>query len=200
MGAARSLRNYVGAITRVYRRSGEHFCGICRSGYHSDSAAHQCLRDCFTEYMQLSPVVRKPNGKEFRCRLCARDYTDANAAQACAVACRTEVENKFKRLAELEGVDLTAGAPRRASRLRKWQVIATPQKQQPAEENIPLDIAPPTETPEETATSAAAQEPEKKKKPDKKWVREGAEYVCTICQKHYYTKVETQQCFDSHPD
>ncbi len=32
----------------------------------------------------------------------------------------------------------------------------------------------------------------------KKYFRDGAKYVCKVCKKKYFTKVEVEQCFDSH--
>lgn len=32
----------------------------------------------------------------------------------------------------------------------------------------------------------------------KKFVRDGAKYVCVHCKKGVFTKMEVEQCFDSH--
>ena len=45
---------------------------------------------------------------------------------------------------------------------------------------------------------ATADEPRKKPKPEKKFTRDGAKYVCTVCQEQYFTRVEVGKCYDGH--
>jgi hypothetical protein len=32
-----------------------------------------------------------------------------------------------------------------------------------------------------------------------KFIRDGAKYVCKRCKAKYFTKIEVEKCFDSHP-
>ena len=56
-----------------------------------------------------------------------------------------------------------------------------------------------TDGTEKAEEPAAAAEPRKKPKPKKRFTRDGAKYVCTVCLEQYFTRVEVGKCYDGHP-
>ncbi|MBM4253965.1 MAG: hypothetical protein FJ146_18515 [Deltaproteobacteria bacterium] len=75
---AQALTNFdrAGSVRRVLRRGDQHVCGLCRNEYVDVTVAHACVVRCWTEFLAMSPSIKRTKGKsiQYRCRFCARDY------------------------------------------------------------------------------------------------------------------------------
>lgn len=213
-----------GAIKRVLRR-GQHFlCGLCRSAYADESDAVGCLTECWSDLLRLDPVMPRRRGLStiFRCRFCARDHATRQEADACAQECRgrqqarhdAELElyaaldvlpapRKFKRRASTQTMLVAAPLRRKPSVAAPAQAVTTSQT---ANDSKPISAGSASvagnqaaaEAPVATKGPSAVAAPPAKKKGDKPFFRDGAEYVCHGCSKRYFTRLEVTNCFESH--
>lgn len=195
-------------IRKVICRDDTYICSICRSEYKSKVEANNCLNHCWYDVQNLYPVVlRKLNGRHvvFRCHFCCRDYKDEADALSCARRCQGD-RNQLHVHEQLLN-DLPIEAPSyRPSRLRLVALKATPLRtslpkaQDDVEETLETqdeDVSE-VEMPDDAAPPAAP----RKTKADfpKQWIRMDAKYQCCYCKKLFFTKMETESCFNGHFD
>jgi hypothetical protein len=133
----RDFSNNAGSIRRVVRRGSIFICGLCRDQYDSEELAFECLNECWQEFLSLSPVIArlKKLRRVYRCRFCARDYSQFQMATSCARDCR--VKQKAQHETDLQLVDLSA-LPQRKPRVAKPKAILT--MVQPARRIKPKDF------------------------------------------------------------
>jgi len=210
----RQLTNNSGIILPVIRkvicRDDAYICSICRSEYKSMVEANNCLNHCWFDVQNLYPVVlRKLHGRNvvFRCHYCCRDYKDESDALSCARRCQGD-RNRLHVHEQILN-DLPIEAPsHRPSRLRLVTLKTVPLKNsQPkakddaaerfeskaqeglAEVEIPEEAPPPPQAPRKTKADFP-----------KQWIRMDAKYKCCYCKKLFFTKMETESCFNGHFD
>lgn len=192
-----------GTIKRVLRRGRRHLCGLCRASYDSENGAVSCLADCWGELLKLDPVIQRRRGRKmlYRCRFCARDHARSDDARECASDCRARQEAQHAAEMALFASDDIFPKPRRLPRKKAAPpvMIAAPARPAKKKAEVPAEVVvAPEAAPQATPAPAPVEGEAKKPKPDKAFFRDGAEYVCTICQEHFFTKLEVQACFDAH--
>lgn len=192
-------------IRKVICRDETFICSICRSEYHNKVEANNCLNHCWYDVQNLYPVVlRKLNGRHvvFRCHFCCRDYKDESEALACARRCQGD-RNQLHVHEQLLN-DLPIEAPsHRPSRLRLVALKAAPAH--PLAKPKDVEHTPTVSEDEESDIEIPSENPDvapRKSKADfpKQWVRMDAKYQCCYCKKLYFTKMETEACFNGHFD
>lgn len=201
-------------IRKVICRDDNFICSICRSEYKSKVEANNCLNHCWYDVQKLYPVVlRKLNARQvvFRCHFCCRDYKDETDALRCAHRCQSE-RNQLHVHEQLLN-DLQIEAPtHRPSRIRLVAMKAAPQHPlTKAKKDEPKAV----ETHEMATAESAAIEmtdaevpgntpelPPRRTKAafPKPWVRMDAKYQCGYCRSQFFTKMETEACFNGHFD
>jgi hypothetical protein len=194
-------------IRKVICRDDFFVCSICRSEYKSKVEANNCLNHCWYDVQQLYPVVlRKINGRHvvFRCHFCCRDYKDESEALNCARRCQGErnqlhvheqllndlpIEAPSHRPSRIRLVAMKA-APTRPAKARELEEDHVEQADEGLVENVDLTL------------EADAPSGPRKSKADfpKAWVRMDAKYQCCYCRSLFFTKMETEACFNGHFD
>lgn len=213
----------IGIFRRVVRCEGAFICGLCRGQYQHEPEALSCLRRCWSEVLQSEGVLtyRERAGLRYKCRFCARRHEQRQAAQECAEACKSRFQQRqefeFALLVhEAEG-DLPPPPVRRSARKVQPSLRLLPSavKKTKKPRPQPVLVAAPTPAPQlgaeagvvsaDVAASDAPMEAVPKVKTvrdisrDKDvFYREGAKYMCKVCSKDYFTKLEVQQCYMSH--
>ena len=138
------------AFRRVFKQDGTYRCGICRTGYKTTDDAHNCLSQCWQDFLNSEPVIRRSyHGKpEFRCKLCARDYGSYAEAKDCFALCREKAGPRFEQEIKLSQVDITADfvRPKRSFKRPKLVAVAAPQPVLAKEQQTSSDDS---KTPEE---------------------------------------------------
>jgi len=214
---ARQLTNsgiVLPVIRKVICRDDVYICSICRSEYKTKVEANNCLNHCWYDVQNLYPVVlRKLNGRYvvFRCHFCCRDYKDETDALSCARRCQGD-RNQLHVHEQLLN-DLPIEAPtHRPSRIRLVAMKAVPQRplakakvDEPAVEQTPetADVeVPDIEMSDAELPPDAPELPPRKTRADfpKPWVRMDAKYQCCCCRSQFFTKMETEACFNGHFD
>ena len=210
---------------RVIRRGHASVCGMCLSSYGDHESAHKCLVACWQVFRRLPPVVprlkAKVGGHEvtYRCRLCSRDYESAAEAASCAAACLRRSDLDFDD-DDLDGVGNHSG-PRWRPRQDRFMAVARRRAAATGKIGVaepsamPNPVAPPAAPPAAPPVGAGAapkppaptdggggDAPEETKlkvfDPNDPFFRDGAFYVCRVCSKRFYTRVEVTSCFNSH--
>ncbi|WP_141735824.1 hypothetical protein [Oligoflexus tunisiensis] len=193
-------------IRKVICRDDFFVCSICRSEYKSKVEANNCLNHCWFDVQQLYPVVlRKLNGRHvvFRCHFCCRDYKDESEALSCARRCQGD-RNQLHVHEQLLN-DLPIEAPtHRPSRIRLVAMKTMPVRpaKSKAPEEDPVEQVDDVQEDVESPLEADAPVSQQRTKADfpKPWVRMDAKYQCCYCKKLFYTKMETETCFNGHFD
>ena len=216
------------AMRRVVRRGSEFICGVCRSSHAGPSHANDCLRSCWSRYT-ATPVesLKKKSSILWRCRCCHREYSVQEQAGKCALECSGQLKMSYYSLSVTEA-DLSENANRRVmapqSRLSlaksviKGTATASPKlHMNPGGGKVPKTYAPELTpdidlvsgmTSNDTAkTIMKSPEPtpkieaktQKPKDATKKFIREGARYVCVVCNTKFFTKNEVEACWEVHP-
>lgn len=193
-------------IRKVICRDDTYICSICRSEYKSKVEANNCLNHCWYDVQSMYPVVlRKLNGRHvvFRCHFCCRDYKDESDALSCARRCQGD-RNQLHVHEQLLN-DLPIEAPtQRPSRIRLVAMKVMPNQQTaPQAEKVEEQIDEMDEGVSEVEVPDEALPPESRKsKADfpKQWIRMDAKYQCCYCKKLFFTKMETEACFNEHFD
>ncbi len=201
-------------VKRVVRSGGGFVCGICHRRHEQREEAESCLEGCLAGYFEMNPIVPVPgtSGGRVRCLFCGREYGDPSLAHHCAEGCKA----KFLGARHAErGVALPLKA--RRSVVSRSMVMMKMGMHSPANNaargvaaaeevsrNVPepeivksAPSAPVAEAPAEGEAEAAPQKKKDRNAPTH--IRNGAKYVCTVCNKEYFTKVEVTQCWESHP-
>ena len=222
------LPSGAGAICRVIRQGSVYLCGMCRSPYASFSHGMSCVQDCWEEVLRLDPVIARRQGRNavlYRCRFCARDYPSRELASHCATDCRERFKIRFalemeawgqvedltskplgrrlpRRSLQLVPMPVTRKKPRKdgeAKNTREGDAAHEPETSHTKKEESPGET-PSSPVPAADATPTAAAKPAVKEKraPSEPFSRNGAQYVCNMCQKKYFTKDEVVTCFESH--
>lgn len=190
-------------IRKVISRDDVYICSLCRSEYTSKVEANTCLNHCWYEVQELYPVVlRKLNGRHvvFRCHFCCRDYRDETDALNCARRCQGERNSLHIREQLLNDLPLEAPTPR-PSRIRlvamKPMAAKIPSKQKESGNETYEEDVSEVEIPDDAPSA-----PPRKSKADfpKQWIRLNEKYQCCYCKSLYYTKMETEGCFNHHFD
>lgn len=169
---AQALTNFdrAGSVRRVLRRGDQHVCGLCRNEYGDVTVAQACVVRCWTEFLAMSPVIKRTKGKsiQYRCRFCARDYLAEDEAVACGHACRGKLMADFELESMLtEEVGAIPASPPKRVRPRLRMVYLQPprviKKKAPEAESDAAHAAVPETTDAaapvpEGATQVAAEE------------------------------------------
>lgn len=219
MGALKLYQRRAGTIRRVVRVSGHFVCGLCRNPYAELRVARGCLEQCWDDVLALDPVLlKKYHGQlEHRCRFCARDYLARDEAERCAEECMGKSNRKAQAEAKLGGAEERPLVRQKFSRkmLMKSVVPVTTLKKKLMKNKVetgPVDPvfldAPPVEDGPAGRSgnnnepivdrSVAAGVAPKKPKPSDIFYRDGAKYVCQLCHKKYFTKLEVTDCWEAH--
>lgn len=195
-------------IRKVICRDDTYICSICRSEYKSKVEANNCLNHCWYDVQNLYPVVlRKLNGRHvvFRCHFCCRDYKDETDALSCARRCQGD-RNQLHVHEQLLN-DLPIEAPsHRPSRIRLVAMKATPvrtsvPKEQERDEDQVEEMDEAVSEVDIPADEEAPSAPRKTKADfPKQWIRMDAKYQCCYCKNLFFTKMETEACFNGHFD
>ncbi len=211
-------------IRKVICRDDTFICSICRSEYKTKVEANNCLNHCWYDVQNLYPVVlRKLNGRYvvFRCHFCCRDYKDESDALSCARRCQGE-RNQLHVHEQLLN-DLPIEAPsHRPSRIRLVAMKTAPIRAsipKAVENDDPVESVErveavegvePVQPVEQDSDDMAEIEipddavppPPRKTKADfpKPWIRMDAKYQCCYCKSLFFTKMETESCFNGHFD
>lgn len=207
-------------IRRVLAQGGQFVCGICRRTHPALNSAYACLQTCWDEFLGEPPVARRRGrgGIVFRCRLCGKHFGDIEPAVACAERCLNRSDAIFTELIEAEQMTNLDQNGKQIS-LRSWQSLALNRKTIPrwsfkrkaapaAIGTRPEKVAKAGQTTGEVAapidkTDTMAQAPDTRRKKTgfkQAWRRDDAKYVCEFCGTYFYTKMETNACFDAHFD
>jgi hypothetical protein len=206
-------------IKIVYRQGKKFVCGMCRNTYQSAKEAKSCLRDDIERMVNLQPVQVVKRGDEiaYRCSICARDYDNHEQAFSCARECKYELDKKRVLEEKITGIplkppDLKKFTKRAPVAISIQQVTKLSLKRKDLEHkpaSIDESVKAPTQLEELTSAEAKGAEksaaPQASKKPAakvindrEKFYREDAKYVCSSCNKKFFTKIEVEQCFDGH--
>ncbi|MDQ3233151.1 MAG: hypothetical protein M3Q07_15140 [Pseudobdellovibrionaceae bacterium] len=192
-------------IRKVICRDDCYICSICRSEYKTKVEANNCLNHCWYDVQTLYPVVlRKLNGRHvvFRCHFCCRDYKDESDALSCARRCQGDRNQLHVHEQLLNDLPLEAPTHRPSHiRLVAMKTMAARPVTQPQDHEESLDQAELVESEVEIPNETSEQKPGKTKADfPKTWVRMDAKYQCLYCKKMYFTKMETESCFNGHFD
>lgn len=211
-------------IRKLISQGSSFSCSLCRSSYENRSEALSCLSSCWEELGHRHPVhVNHHLGQKtlYRCQYCSRDYETDPEALSCAQQCRERINILHER--ELQAISI------RPSTRRPRPILRTPRLAHPAQPAArfkdkagaaPLASPAPTSSGSTAASasaeSVAAAAPEAAEAPRsekatpakgrnkrsfaKPWVRHDAKYKCSFCNALYFTKLETEKCFDGHFD
>lgn len=201
-------------------------CSLCRSNYDNRHEAMACLHSCWEELGRQHPVhIRRQLGQKplFRCQYCSRDYMMESEALSCADQCRARINALHTRelrayqivprgrprrpkrpdmhaVVALAGPPLspfrsrTAAPPAPANHLTAAEEIASANQESEVETSSPSNSAAPLEG------KATPSKGRSKRSFAKAWVRHDAKYKCSYCNALYFTKMETEQCFEGHFD
>jgi len=182
-----------------------------------------CLLKCVQVYfLQRPTILISQTGvpDRFQCYFCRRQYSRHKETLKCASECsETEIEkiNQESRLSKVltRPIINTLLERRKTPKLISIKPImpfqktknSNGQKKQRREvfskkDTIFSDVQIIDRKPVETPLNYLKDEflANRKRKGDKKFIREGAKYVCIICNKRYYTRLEVVACFDKHED
>lgn len=192
-------------------------CGMCRREYKRRVEAVNCLHDCVEKMLKDEPIklVKVGLRKAYKCQLCLRLHETAYEAEICVNDCYGHFHNKTNREVKSAGMKFDKD-PRKNLTFKKTKLEVVSTKllsifkgkkeddssendQKPVETNTQgVTAVPSAEAPiEETATPVEKKEG-KKKDPNNKWHRKGANYHCNVCSAQYYTKIEVLACWDGH--
>jgi len=214
-----SLRKkQVSPLRVVFSQEKKFICGMCRQVYVSRAEAKACINDCVNEVAKINPVkvVRSSLGVEHQCQICKRIYSEHNSAQACAKDCAASQKKKLSLEAQIMGSVASLPANRKKfkrTKLAQAQLKAIPKYnlKRKTEEDLKniaatdavsqaqaaVEIPPAAVMPTQEVKVPEVKEGIKKD-PNKKFVRDGAEYVCSVCAARFYTKVEVTACWEKH--
>ncbi len=164
----------------------------------------------------------------YRCRYCARDYGSFGEATSCSSQCRTGLSQNFDKewslfdytppqrkkfvpKARPKMAFLAATRPSTqsgASEAREKEITepdeSGPQSNEPIgpihADATPLgELSTPALAPStEDSQKSEDKEPKQKKEKDHGFYRDGARYVCDICNAKYFTKEDVMTCFKGH--
>jgi len=199
-------------LRRVVATNDAYVCGICRSRYNEIDQAEHCLDICTQEFLAELPIetVRVFGVHKFRCRLCGRDFADHPSALDCAKDCRdrflarsTEVPADGQFIAKQRKRYVSKPKPMKVKLIAPYRL-----RNLINDDEIDKEVANAEsggQAQEGADGSNGADKPAEKmfrRKSDlkDKFIRLGAEYQCSYCQKLFYTKVEVLACFDAHPE
>ena len=194
-------------LRKIFRQGKVFVCGICRSKHSQRKDANNCLNHCWYALQEQYPlIVRTEYGKTyFRCQYCFRDYTSENDGLDCAVEC---IDKKRQHHIKEQ---LIQDLPIETRPRKQFQLVKVPQL---APAGISFrkqkEETPPEPEIEENTEVENDQEPEESVEPEKKkrhrseykkeWIRAAAKYKCMYCLELHYTRMEVQDCFNSHFD
>jgi len=218
------LPQVVAPIKRVLPQDGLFICGICQETHDDWSEALHCLRNCWSAFLTLAPVVVRRMGLKtlYRCRYCARAYQSHAQANLCSVECfdihcrQFDLEwgllelvpttEKKRRPQKLVAVVQKAPPklPRQPKKSEENTVIAPDESSAPpAPANAAASPTPPAEAAPQSSPAKAPEPappaaPSGKKGKETGFYRDGARYVCEVCNSKFFTKEEVSACFNSH--
>ncbi len=166
----------------------------------------------------------KPKLEGHKCRYCSRIYNHMDEAVACAMDCRTTKKHGHKidlQVFEMKAEDLEvepfefatfSSAPvnkevhsrfnlrrRTKSEIEEKKAAEEAEKQKNEEANSQQDS---TASKDSKKDSQAPEKPKQRKKSEFKSasIRKDAKYQCVVCKELYFTKIETEGCFNNHFD
>ena len=219
LGAKRPVPVGSFMMRRVFKQENRYYCGICRHFHDNAEDANRCLENCWKLVLKSAPwtPVKRIGKLAYACIYCQRTYATPQLATTCAEDCASHMT-----ITSLDGRDLSPVRTKHVFIQQKIKHTVTfpfkiggqefhANEPQIEAENFTPVAAPSADLSNQSNQAQPTPEPEAKApaKPaagrspldgSKKFEREGAKYVCLVCHKKYFERIEAEKCFDSHAD
>lgn len=203
-------------------------CGLCRCRYHAAADAKACLLSCWQQVLHSYPLIHRVTGYKpttgidtsrsvFRCRFCSRDFFTEEKGLACARRCLKLSHDNMTKTHNLPPSEVVVKERRNFAndhlkvkmdyvsrynfKRRQPEVV----EQEPEEVDVPImDNGDPHSHEGYQPKSLESQEKPKEERNrefyPKPFLRQNAKYRCAYCLTDFFTKMEVEECFDSHFD
>lgn len=216
-------------VRRVLKLGGHAVCGLCRCRYKDLADAQHCLLSCWDRVLHSYPLIHRVTGYKpttgidssksvFRCRFCSRDYYTEQEGLSCARNCLKIAHDNMTRAHNLPPSELpektrrTFGSDEQKvkieyiSKYNFKRKTPEPEPEVVEELDVPniMDSGDPHShegyQPKSVEGIEAPKEERNKDFYPKPFLRQNAKYRCAYCLTDFFTKMEVEQCFDSHFD
>ena len=207
-------------VRSVFRQGDKFICGLCRKNYPTQRHAIGCLNNCWLKIGQMDPtvpVIKRRKLRGHKCRYCSRIYQHLDEATECAFDCRSQRKERHQndlQMLEMKPEELNKKAFEFQSFTQapvntevfsrvKWTTKEESEEENPQTPETGEEETQETqEEPLEEGEQLPVEEDTRQKKSDfqKPVVRKDEKYQCSFCKELYFTKMETEQCFNGHFD
>ncbi len=168
-------------------------CIFCLRTYKNSQETTKCVESCFQKLQEKIKHLRQiaknlQEGVNFDSVTLQRRKPDFKANTKSPMNAITRHKLAIPTAREFTAPDIPA-------------LPSSPPEAPPPE--LEVQIKDNEKAPSPSASSESPGEPKKYKKPrdkTKKFIRDGARYVCAVCNEKYFTKNEVEDCYNAHPD